>query len=797
MPDAADAAVPYDELVELRRLAAGGTDAVLTVDELGSIVALNEGAERLFGCRTASVVGRPLQTLVVTSLLDPLDAELRRCLTGNDGGGNGGGGEAQVATGRRVDGHTFPVQLSLCEAPIGGRLFFVAVVRDLVPMRAAEAERRRLSALAKDSHDAAATISLDGTITHWSSGAERLYGYKRDASLGMHVRTMLPADRVGEWTDRLRRVLAGEQLLPYETQRVTAQGDLVDVLSTMTLLEGSGGEPACVAVTDRDITAQKRSELALRRSEGKTRAIVEAAVDAIVTIWADGRIESVNRAAERLFGYSAAELIGRNVNVLMPSPHRERHDGYIRRYLRTGAPRVMGTGREVIGLRKDGTSFPMDLAISEMRVGDEHMFTGIVRDISEHKRTEQALMQQAESIAQANVVLQEAMARAEQATAAKSAFLANMSHEIRTPMTAILGYTETLVEALQGSEHSEALATIQRNGEHLLTIINDILDLSKVEDGRMTVESVHCSPLSLAAEVRGLMQGRAAAKGIELAVCCVDDIPVTVVTDPTRLRQILVNLVGNAVKFTERGSVQVRIGFEPETGREAAQLVLEVVDTGIGMTDEQTERIFEPFVQADATMTRRFGGTGLGLAITQRMVQLLGGVVTVRSTVGRGSTFRVALPVDVPDGAARTREVPVLRPVDQRAVDLGVLRGMRVLLAEDGPDNQRLIAATLRRAGAVVTVVGDGLRAVDTASDAGASFDVILMDMQMPVLDGYAATTELRRRGYDGAIVALTANAMTGDRERCLAAGCDGYASKPLRRGELVQAIRDSRTARG
>jgi len=381
----------------------------------------------------------------------------------------------------------------------------------------------------------------------------------------------------------------------------------------------------------------------------------------------------------------------------------------------------------------------------------------------------------------------------------KSEFLANMSHEIRTPMTAILGYAELLLEegdlSRAPKERVEAITTIIRNGEHLLKIINDILDLSKIEAGRLSIEKVECSPLQLLSEVESLMQYRARGKSLTLTVRCDGPIPVRIHTDPMRLRQILINLVGNAIKFTWQGSVQVVARL---TRREAEPIMqFDVIDTGIGMRPDQIATLFQPFTQADSSTSRRFGGTGLGLTISRRFANTLGGDITVTSAPGRGSTFTVTIaagPLEDADLLAPSKHTLAPRP----AVALGqipdpLLLNLRILLAEDGVDNQRLISFILEKSGASVTLVSDGRSAMEQALAAAhrsEPFDVILMDMQMPEMDGYEATRRLRGQGYLHPIIAMTAHAMADDRRRCLDAGCDDYVAKPINRHELLDLIR-------
>ncbi len=414
-----------------------------------------------------------------------------------------------------------------------------------------------------------------------------------------------------------------------------------------------------------------------------------------------------------------------------------------------------------------------------------------------------ALLSMMEDLIQARTSAERYADAAEAANRSKSEFLANMSHEIRTPMTAILGFTDNLLDpSLCDSSKLDAARTIRRNGEHLLQILNDILDISKIEAGKLDVERIRFSPLQLIADVQSLMQVRASDKNLEFQVGYGGPVPETIESDPTRLKQILVNLIGNAIKFTESGGVTLETRFS-DANSANPMLEFNVTDTGIGMTPDQTARLFQAFTQGDSSTSRRFGGTGLGLTISRRLANMLCGELTVQSEPGRGSTFRVTIAVGCIEGVRmvdKPAEATVARPAEpaEQETDGGKL-DCHVLLAEDGPDNQRLISFLLKKAGARVTMVENGQEALEKVTsammgrrgtDPSEAFDVILMDMQMPVLDGYRATQLLREQGYAAPIIALTAHAMEGDREGCLRAGCNDYATKPIDRTALIATIR-------
>ena len=420
--------------------------------------------------------------------------------------------------------------------------------------------------------------------------------------------------------------------------------------------------------------------------------------------------------------------------------------------------------------------------------GNPRRMLGTMADISARKEAEKQLIAARKS--------------ADNANRSKSEFLANMSHEIRTPVTSILGYSELLSSpGLNAEEMNSHVSTIQSSAHHLLTIINDVLDLSKIEAGKMTLEFRQVFPVQLIAEVLSSLEPQALAKNLIIKAQSIGPIPRVIVSDAVRLRQILINLLGNAIKFTDSGSVNLTVRIAPKSADGIDRLAFDVTDTGIGMDPDQLAGLFQPFMQADASTTRRFGGTGLGLSICRRMARLLDGDISVTSELGLGSTFSVSVAM----GSLGEAELLESASFQLAASDAGLekvvagdlrLNG-RFLLAEDNPVNRWFLETILRRAGATIDVAENGVSVLEKVSasmerngDSDSSirgYDLILMDMQMPVLDGYEATRRLREQGYKGPILALTAHAMAEDRKKCLEAGCSDYATKPIAKSQLLK----------
>jgi two-component system, sensor histidine kinase and response regulator len=520
--------------------------------------------------------------------------------------------------------------------------------------------------------------------------------------------------------------------------------------------------------------------VALENTDRWKKSILEAALDAVVSINGEGRITEWNSKAETIFGWSASEVMGRPLEeVIIPLQYREKHRQGLANFHRTRIGPVLNRRIELSAVRRDGSEFPVELVITPIQEQDQLSFCGFIRDITARNLAEKEL--------------RSAKDAAEAANQAKSTFLANMSHEIRTPLNGILGFNELLrrgADRGDDAKRREFIETIERSGRHLLSIVNDLLDLSKIEAGQLEVDRISCSPHEVFAEVVSILRVSAQTKGLSLDYFWDGEMPLTIETDPDRLRQILVNLVGNAVKFTEHGSVTISASLVRDGDEPQAWLKVSVKDTGIGVAPEKLDSIFEPFVQGDSSVTRRFGGTGLGLSICKRLCHLLGGFMEVQSQVGLGSVFSFTLDVGVPQFG--TEKYPVSGDIITSTTPAGsstnrCLQGRNILLVEDGEINRRLIQIELEDAGAHVTLAENGeigLHATDRQS-----FDAVLLDMQMPVMDGYVAATEMRKAGVKYPIIALTAHSMAGDAEKCLAAGCSHFMSKPIQSDKLLRTL--------
>jgi len=856
----------------------------------------------------------------------------------------------------RKDGSLVECEVSLVPIDLRGQRSVHATVRDITDQKQAELQiqrhREQLQLVLEGSNDGFWDWDIPSDHIQFSPRWCEILGFRED-EIEPRFSSLERLIHPDDWPEVDRAI---QTHIAGKTPQVSVEFRMKAKAGGWKWILGRGkavkrdadGRPLRMTGTHLDITERKQAQEALQTSEELFRSISDSAQDAIIMIDPEGRVVVWNMAAERMLGFPPDLALGASLHdLILPERYHKPHVAGLSRFRIAGTGDTIGKVVELMARRADGQEFPIELSLSGMHLQDKWFAVGIVRDITERKRAEEAVRQSEEHfrllsdsgpamlwsagpdmkctwfnrvwldfrgrtleqetgggwtegvhpedleqslrhytssfvdrqpfeieyrlrradgryrwvldrgiprysdtgefigflgsavdidirkqiedrLRESNNMLAETIERekeaktqlmavleqlqaateaANAATQAKSQFLANMSHEIRTPMTAILGYTDSLLEvdssAGESPERLKALTTIQRNGRHLLAIINDILDFSKIEAGKLAVEQIRYSPVQILAEVESLESANAVRKDLRFEVKALGPMPATITTDPTRLRQVLVNLVSNAIKFTHQGSVTLHARFLATEPSGYPRIQFDVVDTGVGISAEQREQLFRPFTQADASTTRQYGGTGLGLVISRQITQLLGGTIEiVDSTPDRGTHIRVTVPTGSLKGINISEYCENLKMEDfeqrnRTPVAADTLR-CRILLAEDSEDNSEFIGVMLRRAGAEVVLVENGQLAVDQAlggilnrraSDPPEPYDIILMDMQMPVMDGYQATRLLREKGYAGKIIALTAHALSSDRDRCLAAGCNDYATKPIDRKEFFRTI--------
>ena len=699
----------------------------------------------------------------------------------------------------------------------GDVIGLVGVARDVTQSQTAQAALResemRFRSVAQSAGDAIVSADPDGNIIFWNRAAERIFEYAEEEVLGKSMAMLLPERCRAAFCPALDRARsAGDSRVAgfaLESEGLRANGSEFPAEFSLATWEATQG--TFFSMTIRDITERKTAEqawLAMNETleqrvaersaaaEQRTRELMQsetalrnqtAILRSVLDNMGEGVIVADEQGAMLLCNPAAEEL-------LFLKPSGSQNSGWTARYEllqpdgitplpsdewpMTRALRGESSEQIEVFVRPPDAREGVWLSATARSLRDEDGTirggVAVFHDTTYRKRVE--------------IELKQAKEAAEAANLAKSEFLANMSHEIRTPMTAIIGYSDLLLEHdTSPTERHECLQIIHRNGRHLLDLLNDVLDISKIEAAQMSVERIPCDLPRLFTEIVSMMRPRAVAKHLAFSVTFQGPIPRILHTDSLRMKQILVNLIGNAVKFTRHGKISLQVSCA--IGPKSSRLKFEVHDTGVGMTAEQLARLFKPFTQADESTTRRFGGTGLGLTISRRLARLLGGDVVAESQYGIGSLFTAWIDAgSVPDGGIIDDLTEATLPcaVESEVAQRVSLRG-RVLVVDDGRDNQRLISFHLIEAGAEVVVVENGRQAVEIAGRE--AFDLILMDMQMPELDGYGATAELRRLGHTLPIVALTANAMSDDRDKCLASGCTDYLTKPIERGVLLTML--------
>ena len=632
-------------------------------------------------------------------------------------------------------------------------------------------------------------------VTFHNKWYEAALGYTREEfAKRTIIEATYPDDREKS-KQAYERILSGksdhERL---EKRYITKTGSLFTVDLSLIAIRDQDGKLENILAVAVDINDRKRAEEALRKSEERFRIATQSVH---IGLW------DYNLQTKRVFWTPESfTLLGYPVDEAEEHPDYEFyervHPNDIDKMYEALEQHCLGKTPEYrceFRIRCADGHWTWNMGIGKIvewaKDGEPLRMLGVQIDINRQKQLEFELIRAREDAERANV--------------AKSAFLANMSHEIRTPMTAILGFTELLESPdLDKEEAKEFLKTIQRNGQHLLQLINDILDLSKIDSGWFTIKPKPCDYLTVAKEALEVMRVRALKKGIKLYLEAKGEVPNQMETDPDRLRQCLINLLGNAIKFTDKGDIRLQLKYLPAWHFNRPAMQFKVIDTGIGIPEDKIESLFNPFVQADDSMARQHGGTGLGLAITKQIAEMLGGKIQGESELDRGSTFTITLPIGkIPD--LQMVEIPERVEVTAKPFDFAsevsekvaygtpsiknALNRKQILLAEDGPDNQRFICTTLYKAGAKVDVAENGRIAVEMVRANPDRYDLILMDMQMPEMDGYEATSVLRQIGVETPIIALTAHAFVEESEKCKEIGCTDFCAKPIKPKELIDVI--------
>ncbi len=761
--------------------------SIISTDAQGTIKSFNAAAERLLGWKAEEVIGRKTPELIhdaeeVARRAEELSRELgRRIAPGFDvfvAKARQGAEEEREWTYVRKDGGRIPVSLSVTALrdEQGAVTGFVGIGRDITLRRRAEEDRRKLYRAVEQSPATVVVTDDKGAIEYVNPKFTQITGYSAQEAIGQNPRILKSGEMPPEGYRNLWETITAGNEWRGVFHNKKKNGQLYWESVSISPVKDESGQITHFVAVKEDITEMRETQEEL----AKLSLVASKTDNAVIITDRQGRIEWVNDGFTRITGYTMAEVMGKKPGSILRGPLTDTQtECRIRESL---ASRKSFT-EEILNYGKDGRPYWLSMTITPVldEEGEVLRFVAIESDITGRKRTEEEL--------------QKAKLEADAANHAKSEFLASMSHEIRTPMNAILGMADLLWESDLTAEQKQYVGVFRSAGENLLNLINDILDLSKVESGRMSLEAAAFNPADVLNEACGIMSPRAHKKDLQLS-CRIDSgVPARLVGDPVRLRQILLNLIGNAIKFTEAGSVLVEAGPalaglpEPPAPEDAFFLLeFKVKDTGVGIPPDKMDAIFERFTQADSSTTRKYGGSGLGLTISRQLVELMGGRIGVESEPGKGSTFIFTARFG---RAPESAEIEPAKKTETPQPD----RAIRILLVEDTEDNRLLVQAYVRQTPFALDAAENGKIALAKYTADPRGYDLVLMDMQMPVMDGYTAAREIRKwetqtGGRRVPIVALTAHALKEDIQKSIDAGCDDHLTKPIRKTILLEMIR-------
>ncbi len=650
----------------------------------------------------------------------------------------------------------------------GEVLKITGTVLDVTEFREQELKSEHLVSILENSADGIWSMTIDGEIISWNLSAATMLGSTAEEMIGRNIfKRFSEYFKVDQLSTYPERVKNGEVVTVDDVATHFKDGTRINMWVSYSPIRDMDGTISSVSVIMRDMTERKEKE------DNRFKLIVDSAPNVMLLVNQAGKMEIVNSQAEKMFGYTQEELIGQPIEILLPPRFRSKHPEHRNGFFSNPHARSMGAGRDLYALHKNGSEIPVEIGLNPIETPDGMIVLAAIIDITERKKMEEARREQ--EVVQETVRL-------------KDQFMANMSHEIRTPMNAIVGFTDLLDRSELKSEQRDYLSAIRSSGINLLTIINDILDLSKIHSGKIQVERTPMSVKDIVHNICEMFGQKARDKGLELRHDDSPDGALNVWGDPVRLSQIFMNLISNALKFTDKGYVEVGVRRIRED-KKYENLEFWVRDSGIGIPKDKIGNVFDRFTQASSDTTRKYGGTGLGLSIVKGIIDIKKGSIEVDSREGEGSIFRFQLSFEKyveKDQLALKLKTDI--NLDDR---LKSVSGLHILLVEDNRLNQKLATTVLTQAGCVVDVAETGEEAVAKVQQG--EFDAVLMDIQMPVMDGYRATQVIRNElQLTIPIIAMTAHAMAGERDKCLSLGMNDYLSKPFQREQLIKIIREN-----